>query len=108
MTSRQSSARALVRDPSSQGLRLVGHVEQSESVTGIAKPTLSARLRVQWVSRFKAARAAIGWSQDKTGLRVGWSRRQVIKFESGTATVTEEAIDIIDWLERQAALKEVA
>jgi len=71
-------------------------------IGAVRKCTDGSRMRVQYVSRFSAARSVLAWSQDKTALKLGCSRRWVIEFEHGRAALTEEAMTFTSWLEEQA------
>lgn len=103
MSLRDSSAPAAFAEPSSEHLLLVRHVQQTDVGPGIAKGTLSSRMRVQWAERLLSARKLLGWSQSQTAIRVGWSRRHLVNLENMRASITEETVDAIERLERLAS-----
>lgn len=99
-----SSEGVFERSPSSvPSLRVVGHDGIVSAKGAPRKCVDGSRMRVQYAGRFSAARSVLGWSQDRTALELGCSRRWVIDFEKGRAPLTEEAMDFTGWLEDQAS-----
>jgi transcriptional regulator with XRE-family HTH domain len=63
-----------------------------------------ARTSVQYGARFRAAREAIGWSQDKTAVKWGVRRQTVMSWEAGDTLVP---VDALEWIEELAAQRRV-
>lgn len=81
-------------------LRVV-HADEGGSAGPTEEGSTLAPPHVQAARQFAAARAALGWSQDRVAIRLGVARRTVVRWELGQTEVPGWAIVALE--QRRAA-----